>query len=109
MLFCDFVLLQQAYRSDESREYDGYHRYQFDQNVDRRSGCILERVADGVANNSCLVVVAALAAKVSGLDVLLGVVSGAARVSHEDSHYEACYRSAAEHSDYSQSAQDESR
>ena len=106
--FSAITSLQQAYRSDETREYDGYHGYQLDQDVDRRSGCILERVADGVADYGSFVVVAALAAEVTCFDVLLGVVPGTARVSHEDSHYETGYSSSAEHSDYSETAQDTS-
>ena len=105
---CFKPVLEEAYRSDKSRKYDGYHRYQLDEDVDRRAGCILERVADRIADNSSLMVVAARSADVTCFELLLVIVPGAARVSHEDSHYESGYGSSAKHSDYSESAKDES-
>ncbi len=61
-------------RGDQHR--DQVHH--LDQRVQGRAGGVLERVADGVADHGRLVGLGVLAAVVAVLDVLLGVVPGAA-------------------------------
>src|SRR5690606_35458929 len=55
-----------------------------DQRVDRGAGGILVGIADGIAGDRRLVGFRALAAMVAVLDVLLGVVPGAAAGAHRD-------------------------
>jgi hypothetical protein len=55
-----------------------------DQRVDGRARGVLVRIADGVAGHRRLVGVGTLAAEVAFLDVLLGVVPGAAAGAHRD-------------------------
>src|SRR6185503_5006545 len=55
-----------------------------DQRVDRRARGVLVGIADGVAGHRCLVGLGALAAEVAFLDVLLGVVPGAAAGTHRN-------------------------
>ena len=55
---------------------------------------ILERIAHRIAHDRSLVAVGALAAEVSLLDHLLGVVPRTARVGHEDRQHEARAQSA---------------
>ena len=69
-------------RGDQHR--DQVHH--LDQRVDRRAGGVLERVADGVADDGGLVRRRALAAVVAVLDELLAVVPRAAGVGQEDRH-----------------------
>ena len=57
-----------------------------DERVDRRAGGVLVGIADGVAGDGRLVRVRALAAVVAFLDVLLGVVPGAAAGGHRNRH-----------------------
>src|SRR3954465_5287019 len=67
--------------SDEQRsqhERDGAE--QLDQHVQRRAGRVLERIANRVPDDRRLVGLGALAAVRTRLDVLLGVVPGAAAV-----------------------------
>ena len=45
---------------DQRRKYDGDHRQQLDEDVDRRAGGILEGIAYGVAHDSSLVLIGAL-------------------------------------------------
>ena len=83
------ICLDQVEGKDQAGEHDGDRGAQLDQNVQGRAGSILERVADGVADNGSLVLLAALAAVVAALDILLRVVPGAAGVGHEHGHAEA--------------------
>ena len=69
-------------RRDQHR--DQVHH--LDQRVDRRAGGVLERVADGVADDGGLVRGRALAAVVAVLDQLLRVVPRATGVGQEDRH-----------------------
>src|SRR5690606_18820077 len=57
-----------------------------DQWIDRRPGGVLVRIAHRIARYGRLVRLGALAAEVSFLDVLLGVVPGAAAGAHRDCH-----------------------
>ena len=69
-------------------EHDGNDGHELDQNVQRRTGGVLERVADGVANDGSIVSLVALlgAGNVVLLDGFLGVVPGTAGVGHEEGH-----------------------
>ena len=87
-------------------KYDGNHRQQLDEDVDSGAGSILEGIAYGIANDSSLVGIAALAAVYAALDVLLGVIPGAAGVRHEDSEQEAGNGSAGQHTYHALVAQD---
>ena len=60
--------------------------HDLDQRVEGRAGGVLERVADGVADDRRLVGLGALAALVAVLDVLLGVVPRPAGVGQEVGH-----------------------
>src|SRR5439155_13109058 len=78
---------------DEQRRQDqGDRRQQLDQDVQRRSGGVLERIAHGVADHSGFVRLRPLPHDLAvdleepRLDVLLGVVPGAAAVVHERGH-----------------------
>ena len=70
----------------EDQADDGHD---LEQDVHGRAGGVLERVADGVADDGGLVGLGALAAVGAGFDVLLGVVPRAAGVGHEDGQREA--------------------
>ena len=59
------------------------------EHVQRRTRRVLERIADRVADDRRLVRLGALAAVRAGLDVLLGVVPGAAAVVQEARHQDA--------------------
>ena len=72
---------------DDGRQHQQRHQvHHLDQRVEGRAGGVLERVADGVADDGGLVGLGALAAHVAVLDVLLGVVPGAAGVGQEVGH-----------------------
>ena len=73
----------------ESCHHDAHHRHQLDEDIERRTGCILEWVAHGVANDTSLMGKRALASEGTFLDVLLGIVPGTACVGHEHSQCEA--------------------
>jgi hypothetical protein len=60
--------------------------HDLDQRVERRAGRVLERIADGVADDAGLVLLGALAAEEAVLDLLLGVVPRAAGVRQEHGH-----------------------
>ena len=91
--------LDQMEGDDQAGEHDGNRGAELDQNVQRRAGGILERVADGIADNGSLVLLAAFAAVVAALNVLLGIVPGTAGVGHEHGHRKAGDRHAAEQTD----------
>ena len=73
-----------AVGDDQAGEDDGDHVHQFDEDVQGRSGGVLEGVADGVPDDGGLVGIGAFAAVLAGFDEFLGVVPGAAGVGHED-------------------------
>src|SRR6266849_6017351 len=70
--------------TEEGGEDEGDDGHQLDEDVHAGARRVLEGVAHRVAHHGRLVRVRALAAEVAGLDVLLGVVPGAARVRHEE-------------------------
>ena len=80
---------QQMDAGDQAGEHNGNGGAQLDQDVEGGTGGILEGVAHSVADDGGLVAVGALAAMGAALDVLLGVVPGAAGVGHEHGHHEA--------------------
>ena len=68
-------------QADDRRQDQQRHQvHHLDERVERRAGGVLERVADGVADDRGLVGLGALAALVAVLDVLLGVVPRATGV-----------------------------
>ena len=74
---------------DQAREHHRDHADQLDEDVQGGTRGVLERIADGVADDARLVGIRALATELAGLDVLLGVVPGTTGVRHEDRHREA--------------------
>src|SRR5438093_13559497 len=71
-------------RNEQRRNHQGDRREQFHQDVQRRSGGILERVADRVADDGRFVRRTSFAAEIAGLDEFLRVVPyAAARVQEE--------------------------
>jgi hypothetical protein len=68
-----------------------------DHRVDGRAGGVLVGIADGVAGHRRLVGVGALAAVMAVLDVLLGVVPGAAARGHRDGDEQAGHDHAEQH------------
>ena len=79
-----WLLVQIAGEAQQHRsQHQGDHAHQLDENVHGRTRGVLEGVTNGVAHDRGLVVVTTLAAKMAFLDVLLGVVPGAAAVGHE--------------------------
>ena len=81
--------LQYAEYYVESGCNDGHHAHELDEDVERRTGCVLEGVAYGIAYDGSLMGIRALAAEITFLDILLGIVPGTAGVGHEDGEYEA--------------------
>src|SRR5699024_11352833 len=64
----------------QPRHYDGYHAHQLDEDVERRTGRILEGVAHRIAHDRGLVRIGTLAAHVALFHVLVGAVPWTARV-----------------------------
>ena len=82
--------LEHRLNHDEQRaEGQRDDRHEVDEDVHRRTGGILERVADGVADNGSLVSLGALATMVAALDVLLSIIPSATGVRHEDGEQHA--------------------
>ena len=73
----------------QRHDQQGHDVDDLDQRVDGGAGGVLVGVAHGVAGDGGLVCLAALAAVVAVLDVLLGVVPGAAAGAHADGHEQA--------------------
>ena len=78
------IYLKQMETGNYTREDNGNHREEFNKNIDGWARGILERVAHCIADHGRLVLIAALAAMVPGLDVFLGIVPRAAGVRHKD-------------------------
>ena len=87
-MFYAILLLDDREVNYQRGKYDGNHRQQLDEDVDSGAGSILEGIAYGIANDSSLVGIAALAAVYAALNVLLGVIPGTAGIGHEDSEPE---------------------
>ena len=73
-----------AVRCKRTCEYERDDGHELNEDVEGRTRCILERITNGVANNSGLVRVAALTTMDACFDVLLGVVPCTTRVGHAD-------------------------
>jgi hypothetical protein len=73
----------------ERGENQRNHGHQLDQDVHGGSGGVLERVTYGVADDGGFVVVRAFPSQIALLDVLLGVVPGAAGIGHKESQEHA--------------------
>src|SRR5580698_7405790 len=76
-------------RSASDKEWRQYQRdgaQQLHEHVQRRPGCVLEWIADRIADDARLVGIGPLAAVDAGLDVLLRVVPGTATGVEEDRH-----------------------
>lgn len=74
---------EQAPRDGESGHDDGHHRHELDEDVQARTGSVLERVAHGVAHHGGTVYLAALPAEITFFDIFLGIVPGTTGVGHE--------------------------
>ena len=90
-------------------KYDGYHTHQFDKDVQGRTGCVFERVTNGVAKDGSLVAVRTLATEVAFFDILLGIVPSTTGVGHEDSQYETATLTANEQTENTSNAEDDTR
>src|SRR5690606_1746061 len=78
-----------AQACDDAGEDEGHRVDYLDERVDGGAGGVLVRVTHGVADHGCSVGLGTLAAVVAVLDVLLGVVPGAAAVGHRQRHHQA--------------------
>jgi len=91
----------------EDQRHDGG---ELDQNIEGRSGCVLEGVTDGVTRDRVLVgggAFAELGSKAAGLDVLLGVVPGATSVGHGDGELNTRHEGAGEETGGAIAAEDD--
>jgi len=107
LVMCFLEELHQVESNDEAGENDGNSGAELDENVEGGTGSILEGIAYGIANNSCLVAIGALAAVVASFDVLLSVIPCAAGVGHKYCHCKAGYGNTAEQTDNAFCADDE--
>lgn len=58
---------QTAMGGEEGSKHERFNRHQLDENVERRSWCVLEWVSDGVTDDGCLVWVRTLGSEASGM------------------------------------------
>ena len=93
---------------DQSGEDDRNRRAELDQNVQRRTGGILEGVTHGIPDNGRLVALGPLASKVALLNVLFCIIPGASGIAHKYGHSKTCDRDPAKESYDSLAAQDQS-
>jgi len=63
---------------EERYEDERQNGRQLDQNVQRRAGRVLQRIAYRIANYRSFVIIGALASEIAGFNVLPGIVPGAA-------------------------------
>ncbi|EPY22773.1 inorganic pyrophosphatase, partial [Strigomonas culicis] len=86
---------------EHGREHDGNDRHELDEDVQRRAGRVLERVADGVTDDGGRVLRGALALvlvlEAALLDVLLRVIPRTARVGGGDGHLHAGHDGTGQH------------
>ena len=84
------VLIRLPVASEDRGKSEGEDCHQLDQDVQGRTRGVLERIADGVANNASFVSVGLFAAiHLFVFDVLLAVVPGATGVRHHDGQHKA--------------------
>ena len=81
-------MLQNAEDYVKSRSHYGDHAHELDEDIERRTGSILEGVSYCISYHRGLVGIGALAAQVALLNVLFGIVPGTAGVGHEDGEHE---------------------
>ena len=62
----------------QAGHHDGDHAHKLDEDVQGRSGCVFERISDGVTDHGSMVVDGVLASEVTVFDILLGIVPGTA-------------------------------
>ncbi len=91
------VVLVQGVGGEEGSEDEGDDGHELHQNVEGRSGSILERITNGITDNGGLVGVGALAAVEALFDVLLGVIPGTTGVGGGDSHLDTGDEATGEH------------
>ena len=58
----------------EARHYDTHHTHKFDEDVERRAGCVLERITDCISDYRCVVTFGVLATEMSLFNIFLGIV-----------------------------------
>ena len=78
------VCLEQAPSNSKACHYDSHHAHQFDKDIKARTGSILKRITYRIAYNRGFMHFATFAAEIAFLDILLGIVPGAAGVGHHD-------------------------
>ena len=110
------LLMHHMQEDVERGQHEGDCAEQLDQDVQRGASGIFERIADGIADDAGFVASlflprmvpldrrgattspSAFTRRITGLDILLGVVPGAAAVVKEESHHDAAHR--AHHQQY---------
>lgn len=83
------LLTKEGECDEEGREQGGHQGNDSDLGIDGRAGSILEGITYSIADDSCLVGIAALAALMTGFNIFLGVVPEAARIGHEQCQQQA--------------------
>ena len=75
-LFKDFIKikLEQMNLSNQAGEHDGHCRTQLNQNVQRRAGGVLERIANGITNDGSFMAVRTFTIMVARFDILFRVI-----------------------------------
>ena len=81
-------MLQDAEDHIEACRHYGDHAHELDEDIERRTGSVLEGVSYSISYHCGLVGLGAFAAQVALLNVLLGIVPGTAGVGHEDGKHE---------------------
>ena len=78
-------VLQEVASQNHTGEYDGNGGAQLDEDVQGRTGGILEGIAHSVAHHSGLMLLRTLTAVIAPFNILLGIVPGTACIGHGDS------------------------
>jgi len=105
----DVPFLPVAVSVDDGCDGKGHHGHELDENIEGRSGGVLEGITDGVSDDAGLVSGGTLSsAGTVDLDVLLGVVPGASGVGHHDGHHHAGCDGSTEHANEALGADEES-
>ena len=74
--------------NEKRSDHQGDHRHQLDQDVQARSGSILEGIADGIADHGRFVGLGAFATVVARFDIFFGVVPRTTGVGLENRHHD---------------------
>ena len=75
---------------------EGDNAHELDENVDRRTRRIFERIADRIADDGSFVRFATLATVIAAFDVFLRIIPCATGICHEDGQNDASHRDADE-------------